>query len=63
MLQAVKLLWSSFRGSGQILQIVWKADDPVTFDRENQALNQAKKETEFPARITDYATNLREFYY
>jgi uncharacterized protein len=45
----------------EILQIVWNANDPATFDRENRALNQAKKELGFPGKIIDYATYLRKF--
>jgi hypothetical protein len=45
----------------EIIQVVWEANDITTFERENRALNQAKKELGFPGKIIDYENYLREF--
>jgi hypothetical protein len=49
------------KGKHEIIQVAWEINDPITYEREKQALDQAKKELGFPGRIIDYENYLRKF--
>ena len=44
-----------------MIQVVWEANDPLTIEREERALHQAKKELGFPGRLLDWSTYLKEY--
>lgn len=49
------------QGKYEIIQVVWEANDSLTFEREKRALHQAEKELGFPGKLVDYTNYLREF--
>lgn len=49
------------RGAHEILQVTWEASDPITREREERALHQAKSELGFPGRLIDWTTYLHDF--
>lgn len=48
------------QGQYEIIQVAWEANDPLTLEREERALQQAKEELGFPGKIIDCTTYLRE---
>lgn len=49
------------KGKYEIIQVAWEINDPITYEREKRALDQAKKELGFPGRIIDYTNYLQDF--
>ena len=47
------------KGNYELIQVVWETTDPLTLERENRALSQAKDELGFPGRLIDHTNYLR----
>jgi len=49
------------QGNFELFQVVWDASDPKTLEREQRALDQAKKELGVSGELIDLTTYLRKF--
>lgn len=47
------------KGKYEIIQVAWDISDPLTFERENRALDEAQKELGFKGKIIDVAKYLK----